>query len=222
MSQFRQLGLIGDVHAEHVALEEVLAFFQREQITDIVCAGDVVNGFGDAERCCQLLREFNVRTVRGNHDRWLMAWGEVSLPDATRLETLSEESISWLQDLPVTIDIQTTAGLALLCHGIGSDDMELVTEDESDEFLLANGLLQDLVAQQRFRFLINGHSHRCMVRHVPSALSGSTGYQPLTIINAGTLRRDHAPCFAIADFNACSVRFIGLGSQGTFSEANLF
>lgn len=210
----KRLGLIGDVHTEHGALEEVLAFFQREQITDIVCTGDVVNGFGDAERCCQLLREFKVRTVRGNHDRWLMAWGEVSLPNATRIEALSEESMNWLQSLPETLEIETTGGLALLCHGIGNDDMELITEEESDEVLLANCLLQDLVAQQRFRFLINGHSHRHMVRHVPSALSGSAGYQPLTIINAGTLRRDHHPLSGIADFSAGTLRFIGLDFEG--------
>jgi predicted phosphodiesterase len=41
-----------------------------------------------------------------------------------------------------------------------------------------------------YRWILNGHSHRRMVRHFGRA----------TVINAGTLLRSHEPCFLELDF----------------------
>ena len=111
-----RLGVIGDPHAEEVSLEAALEFFRTNGIEDIVCTGDVVTGQGHAESCCQLLRTQNIPTVRGNHDRWLIRFGEVREQYATRLAELTLESIRWLTDLPSTIDLPTVAGPALLFH----------------------------------------------------------------------------------------------------------
>ena len=57
------------------------------------------------------------------------------------------------------------------------------------------GLIGDVHCEDNL--VINGHSHYRMVRQHGS----------LTIINAGTLRRDHNPCFAAIDFDQKLVRF---------------
>ena len=66
-----------------------------------------------------------------------------------------------------------------------------------------HSILSDIVALNRYRFIINGHSHHRMVRR----------FADLTIINAGTLRRDHSPCFAAIDFERHYVMFWDIVDQ---------
>src|SRR5436853_7065250 len=69
----RRIGIIGDVHGEDGALEAALNLLGGITGLDaILCTGDVPgkNGTGDLARCCDLLENAGVMTIRGNHDRW--------------------------------------------------------------------------------------------------------------------------------------------------------
>jgi putative phosphoesterase len=190
----RRVGAIGDIHAEDEALERALAFLREEAVDSIVAVGDIVDGHGDAARCFRLLAANGVHVVRGNHDRWALADVMRDLPNATALEV---EQRAFLEALPVTRAFETPAGPLLLCHGLGDDDMSGVTLDDYGYALESNSALQELLATKEYRFVINGHTHRRMVRD----LGG------LTVINVGTIFRDHEPCFAIVDFEVGQVNF---------------
>lgn len=199
------LGLIGDVHAEDRSLRTALAYFDANHVQKVLCVGDIVTGIGDVNACCSMLIEQKIATVRGNHDRWLLAWGGVSMPHGHRLDELLPESQAWLKSLPIRFDLETPIGNALVCHGIGADDMATIDGGSTDEFVLRNTPLGTLCQLGLWKLLIHGHSHRRMVRTINARSSGT-----ITVINAGTLRRDHQPCFAIIDFDALAVRFIDL------------
>jgi predicted phosphodiesterase len=79
----------------------------------------------------------------------------------------------------------------LLCHGLGEDDMASVKPDDYGYYLEGNRALWELVEGGSARFVINGHSHRVMLRNI----SG------LTILNAGTLHPGHRSTCSIADFD---------------------
>jgi putative phosphoesterase len=191
----RRVGAIGDIHAEDEALERALAFLREEAVDSIVAVGDIVDGHGDAGRCFRLLSENGVHAVRGNHDRWALADVMRDLPNATTGLELDQRA--FLDALPVTRSFETPAGPLLLCHGLGDDDMSGVTLDDYGYALESNNALQELLATKEYRFVINGHTHRRMVRD----LGG------LTVINVGTIFRDHEPCFAIVDFEGGQVNF---------------
>jgi predicted phosphodiesterase len=89
------------------------------------------------------------------------------------------------------VEIATAKGTALLCHGLGPNDMAKVGPDDFGYALATNDDLQNLVQNGYFRWVINGHSHRRMVRSFPG----------LTIINAGTLKPEHSPGFLEIDFD---------------------
>jgi UDP-2,3-diacylglucosamine pyrophosphatase LpxH len=57
-----------------------------------------------------------------------------------------------------------------------------------------------------FRWVINGHSHRQMVRSFPG----------MTIINAGTLR-PHSPCFLELDFEQGVVLVFEFAPDGSIT-----
>jgi predicted phosphodiesterase len=199
-----RVGIIGDVHAEHRLLEGVLRHFEALGIQAALCAGDIVDGAGDAEACIELLQRYEVVTVRGNHDRWFAEGSLRGSPDATPLETVSAEGSNYLAQLPVELALGTPIGRLLLCHGIGSDDMNRVGPDDYGYGIEVNEPLQEQIRSGETRLLVNGHTHRRMVRH----------FGGLTIVNAGTLRADHDPCCGMLDFQTETVTFWDLDVDG--------
>jgi predicted phosphodiesterase len=196
----KRAGIIGDVHAEDVLLEVVLSFLRHQSLSTLLCTGDVVSGIGSAGRCIDLLEANTVSCVRGNHDRWFthspLPYQE-KIENATLAEELTLSQRAFLAELKPTQDFVTPQGNLLLCHGLGSDDMAGVYPGDIGFALEGNHRLNALIGAGHYLYVINGHTHRPMVRTIHG----------LTIINAGTLRRDHQPTFAIADWEECMVTF---------------
>lgn len=190
------VGIIGDVHGEDAALEAVLGFLESEGPLDaVLCTGDLPakKGIGDTDRCCRLLREAGVLTIRGNHDRWHVE--NESVPHLLYgAETVaSSETRLFLRDLPPLRELVTPLGYLLLCHGIYRDDMSRIYPGGRDE--AAVRALESYGLPGQYRFMVNGHTHRRMVRSLPE----------FTIVNAGSLCWDENPGFLIADFEAAQV-----------------
>ncbi len=199
----RRLGLIGDIHCEDTRLAAGLEFFAELGVDGICAVGDIVDGYGNPDRCIELLAEHDVMTVAGNHERWILAGVMRELDDATSLTDLSPESREWLSSLPRTRHLSTTLGSVLLCHGLGEDDMKGVRPEDHGYALETNDALS-LLLQRGERLVINGHTHRRMLR----TISG------LTIVNAGTLARGWGPCFGVLDLNEHSVSFYDVSEGG--------
>lgn len=205
MSFVTKIGLIGDVHCEDSFLSLAINTLRSEQSEAFVCTGDVPTGRGDINRCCNLLRTNEVVTVRGNHDRWLLNFDDVQLPHATSPSIVTQSSWRFLESLPTTIDLRTPDGLALVCHGLMQHDMLSILPEQANWELEEHPILQSIMESARYRWIINGHSHHRMVRR----------FRSITIVNAGTLRRDHNPCFASVDFERSEVRYWDIVDQET-------
>ncbi|HEU5077136.1 MAG TPA: metallophosphoesterase family protein [Polyangiaceae bacterium] len=193
-----RIGLIGDVHQEDLALGWALAWLSDQEVDLCVCVGDIADGFGDLDACCELLDSHGVITVRGNHDRWFLAQQMRDVPQATPLQAASEENREWLRQLPATVSIDTPAGRALVCHGTADDDMLGVRPDDEGYALDANESLQRLIRAGEHRILIAGHTHLPMLRRVSE----------LTVVNAGTLHRNYDPCVGLLDTTTLTERFV--------------
>lgn len=190
MQLIRRVGLIGDVHCEDEALELALGELARQGVELVLQAGDISDGAGDLERTIALLQQHRVLAVRGNHDRWLLDNQLRDLPFANVLANVTPASVDYLSRLPATRELQSPRGGVLLCHGLGDNDMASVKPHHEGYDIEVNTELQRLIAERRFRFVLNGHTHRSMLRQ----------FGTLSIINAGTLLRDAERCFMIVDF----------------------
>jgi predicted phosphodiesterase len=188
----------------------VLAHFAALDLDLIACTGDVPDGPHDArevDACVKLLRDAAVLTISGNHERWLQAGEMRDLLGATHEDELQAETLAWLAALPQQLELETPLGLALLCHGLGDDDMAEVKPHDHAHALESNEALQALIRAQRFRYVINGHTHWPMVRALGE----------LTVINAGTLLGSHNPCCALLDFAQRTVRYHAVDEHGVVS-----
>jgi predicted phosphodiesterase len=190
MQVIRRVGLIGDLHAEDTALELVLRELKALGAETLLQVGDIADGAGDLERTVALLREHRVLAVRGNHDRWLLGNQMRELPLAHELAKVAPPVIDYLTHLPVTREFRSPRGHVLLCHGLGTNDLVGVKPDSEGYDITSNTDLQRLIFERRYRFVMNGHTHRAMLRT----------FGPLSIVNAGTLLRSHERAFTYVDF----------------------
>lgn len=187
---FTRIGLIGDVHAEDEALLQTLDFLQDQQLDAILCTGDIADGFGDINRCCELLQQHEVITVRGNHDRWLLNDKVRHIENAHCRTELTPENHAYLEALPTSLTFATSHGHAMLCHGVVDDDLAKIWPGSERMPPERSTKLDTLLADNQYHLLLNGHMHyRTLVY-----------FEQLTLLNAGTLRNLHRPGFSTLDF----------------------
>ena len=102
-----KFAIMSDVHANPMALERVLADAEQFGVEQVVCAGDVV-GYGPyPSETIRILREREIPTVMGNHDRAVADYvgtgnmiGSAQDGVARHRAELGEEDLAWLRSLP--------------------------------------------------------------------------------------------------------------------------
>jgi len=205
----RRAGIIGDIHCEVVRLRRVVEHFRSLEVDTVLAVGDIADGPGDLGEACSILQAQGALVVAGNHDRWLLAGEMRDLPDATRPGTVTPAVRQYLAGLPKTRLLDSPRGSVLLCHGLGEDDMASVRPDDDCDALRANAAFVKLLRSRPARYVINGHSHRPMLRTIDG----------LTIFNAGTLHPKHRPVCAIANFDEGEVQIYDIrGYEVTAAE----
>ena len=211
-SKLRRFGILGDIHAEHEMLAAALERLTLDGVEAVLAVGDIMDGLGNAVECCRLLAAHGAWVVRGNHERWFLEGQMRGLPEATPTDGIDASTRAFLASLPATRRIDTVRGTLLLCHGTAGDDMSTVRPEDSGYALETNEALQSLITERAVAFLVCGHSHRRMVRRIG----------PLTIVNAGTLRRDENPGFGIVDLGEDPhVTFFERGAGGAMAAVDV-
>ncbi|MFB6069034.1 MAG: metallophosphoesterase [Halobacterium sp.] len=185
-----RIGLISDVHANRPALEAVLA--DLPDVDRLLHAGDAIGYNAWPAECVATLRERDVDSVMGNHDRTVarrtnfrrnrMAQAGVQ----KALEDLSGENLAWIDDLPTT---RTCCdGRVRVVHGHPDDPDRYTYPDE-----FSPGLLDEEDV------LVMGHTH---VQHAEQFEAG-------IVVNPGSVGqpRDNDPRagYAVVDLDALTV-----------------
>ena len=184
-----RIGVIGDVHGEHERLAAALEFLTAQRLDHIICTGDLADGDGELDLCCQLLDAADVLTVRGNHDRWLLQDRIRHIPNAHQRGHQSDATLAWLDALPTQLQIDTTDGTLLLCHGVADNDLRKVWPGTERMPVERSAELDAIIDSGDVQLVVNGHMHYRVV----------IDFETLTLINAGTLRSTHRPGISIID-----------------------
>jgi putative phosphoesterase len=151
-----KLGLISDIHGDPIALELAWSHLIVLGAERIVCAGDLV-GYGPfPDRVIAFLREHQVDSVRGNHDRWALERG-LGVPDEFRGGTPSADTLEHLRSLPFDLLVSHGRTIGVVVHGSPRSDMEFVNRASH-----VPDVLRDDLADLRCDLLVVGHTHRPM------------------------------------------------------------
>lgn len=152
---------IADIHGNGLALEAVLADIKRIGIEEIVNLGDHVGGPLEAARTADMLIERDFPSVRGNHDRMVVALSatELGQSDKAALARLTPKHLQWLAHLPATLIYRNEV---LLCHGTPrSDDtywMERVEPGGAVRMATHDEIAVE-AAGNDFPLILCGHTH---------------------------------------------------------------
>lgn len=188
MDVITRLAVIGDVHCEDMRLESVLSDIQRRDCSAIAQVGDIVDGDGDLDRCVELLLGAGAHVIAGNHERWFLLKERREPEEAKHV---SEKTKAFLNALPKTIRLPTSAGDILVGHGVGEDDMAMFGPDTRGYGLQkVMPHLMPLLEDETLSFFVGGHTHFRMARK----------YAELWMLNAGTLLDEGPPGYIIVDF----------------------
>lgn len=176
-----RLGLIADIHGNLPALRAVLE--AMGPVDSLLCAGDVVGYYPDANQVCEVIRALGMAVVRGNHDAYVV--GRLAprgdAPDLYRTEwtarTLTADNRGWLAGLPVEREVAADGCRIFLRHASPWDE---------ETYLYMDSPALAGVALGGEEVLVVGHTHWPGTRRV-----GGGGL----LVNPGSVGqpRDHDP-----------------------------
>jgi predicted phosphodiesterase len=155
-----RLAVLADVHGNLRALEAVLADVATRAPDAVVDLGDCLSGPLQAAATADLLIARAFVTVRGNHDRQLLAVPREAMGDADRAADaqLGAHHRAWLASFPPT----AVVGDVLLCHATPGDDMPYLLEsvDAQGAVALADpGEIATRLGPTAQRIVCTGHTH---------------------------------------------------------------
>ena len=185
-----RLGVLSDVHANRIALDAVLD--DMPPVDGLVCAGDVVGYNPWPAECVAAVRERDIPTVQGNHDRAVSTGTAFRFNGMARAgvdyarEELDDESLDWLGSLP---EERTLAdGRVKVVHG---------HPDDPDRYTMPHDFSPRLLDDEDL--LVMGHTH---VQH-------HERYGEGIVLNPGSVGqpRDGDPraAYAVVDLDAMDV-----------------
>ena len=200
-----KIGLLGDVHGNHRALEVVLSAAKLSKVEALLLTGDLIGYYDSPLAVLEMLKLWNCYMVRGNHEEMLnQARNDSSFLDEidtkygtglrSAIKQLSKDQIDELYNLPHPLSLELDGCKILLCHGSPWDIDQYVYTDSPSE-LLARCVMQqhDLV--------VLGHTHYQMIHEIGNTL----------LVNPGSVGqpRDRRPGahWAIYDTKTKSVEF---------------
>jgi predicted phosphodiesterase len=156
----QRLAIIADIHGNVGALEAVLADIAAHAASEIINLGDCVSGPLWPRETFALLQRHEIRSVRGNHDRWLAQSDRAGMgaSDAFAFDRLKREEIATLAQLPASLQLGPDI---LAVHGTAESDVEYLLEDVVEGRLQASDppRLAEKLGGLKSAVLLCGHSH---------------------------------------------------------------
>jgi putative phosphoesterase len=130
-----KIAAISDIHGNLGALDAVLADIDRRGVDMIVNLGDILSGPLLPRQTADRLMSLDLPTIRGNHERQLLAADReaMGLSDRHAAESITGPQREWLSKLPATM---WAADDVFLCHATPESDVECFLENIRDGELI--------------------------------------------------------------------------------------
>lgn len=192
-----RIGLISDIHGNAPALKALLSALVKEGVDKILFLGDLVGYYPFVGECLDLLGEYDLQGVRGNHDQvaidCLDSGRESSSAYSEAYGTALDRTLSegdprveeFLRELPLSLEFRTGERVFHLYHGSPWDPLEGRVYPDFGNWELFSSLKGDL----------------CLLGHTHYPMSRSVG--ELQIANPGSVgqprHRSGVACGAVLD-----------------------
>jgi len=146
--------VLSDIHSNLVALEAVLGDLADAGVDRYVCLGDIVGYGARPNQCCDMIRDLDAISIRGNHDEaatdttkaeWFTAPARACI--LWTAERLRDDNLEYLRSLPPQ---RIVADAITICHG-SIPDPDHYTVTPLDALLSLNAMTTSIA--------FFGHTH---------------------------------------------------------------
>jgi len=165
-----RIAAISDIHGNLDALHAVMADIAARGCDVVVNLGDIVSGPLWPDGTAALLMATDAVTIRGNHERQLLAadLDAMGASDLHARRSLDAAQLAWIAALPATARVD---GEVLLCHGTPDDDLRYLLErvDDGGPRAATADEVAAALGDVDARVILCGHTH------VPRALRLADG-----------------------------------------------
>lgn len=155
-----KIAVLSDIHGNLAALDAVLRHIRSRGADLIVNLGDIVSGSLLPCETADRLMALDLPTVRGNHERQLLASdvGDMRVSDRFARTALRTDQLDWIAQLPATLRI---ADEVLMVHGTPESDLDYFLETVTEEGCHAATLaeVECRAGQGNERLILCGHTH---------------------------------------------------------------
>lgn len=156
-----RFAVIADIHGNVDALEAVLHDIADLGIESIVNLGDHLSGPMAPKATADLLMDREMKSIRGNHDRWLLETPreEMCSVDRVAIDELEPQHLEWLGGLAPTLWISDEV---FACHGTPTSDVTYWAEQVAPDGRIVTRAPSDMRAEAggfNASLFLCGHSH---------------------------------------------------------------
>lgn len=135
--------VLADIHGNQYAMKAVLNEVKKAGIDKLLLLGDYVGYYYGADELLDLLRQWDIKAIKGNHETLLFRaikdpselkkiTGKYGSGHKAAIEVLDERDLDLLRSLPEQIEFSVNDLNILLCHGSPWDEDEYVYPDADE------------------------------------------------------------------------------------------
>ncbi|MDP8216787.1 MAG: metallophosphoesterase family protein [Candidatus Kaelpia imicola] len=148
--------VLGDIHSNLEALEEVLLDLKEKKIDKVFSIGDIVGYGADPSKCIDIARERFEFTTLGNHDSALTGGLSLDL-----FSGMAKDAIIWSQNRVEHNNIEFLSDLPLIEEygGMVFAHSSLYSPESFDYPVSSEGIRKNFDIQDDKRVCFIGHSH---------------------------------------------------------------
>lgn len=194
-----KIAVISDIHANLIALKEVLKDIEQEQCDSIFCLGDLVLAGPQPKETLDFIKEQGWVIIQGNTDKIIADYNEEILAQLKEVFPVMgnalEQDINfadreYLANLAPTLEFELDGVKILLVHGSPRFNNEDILPGMSLE------AVEEMIAGTEANLILCGHTH------VPCGYQTNSGQ---TVVNVGSVGRPMTQkplsCYAIVETN---------------------
>lgn len=185
-----KIAVLSDIHGNNTALEAVLKDINKQNINKILLLGDFVGYYYHPDKVLDLLKDFEVMAIKGNHEEFLRnsildkqfaknIYNKYGSGINQAINKLKPEQIEYLINLPEKITLNIDNLTFELCHGSPWDNNFYIYPD-SDNSIVEKCTLSGA------DFVLIGHSHYPFIKEKNNTVIINPGSVGQSRVKGGT------------------------------------
>lgn len=179
-----KIAALSDIHGNLEALDAVLTDIARRHVDVVVNLGDILSGPLLPRETADRLMALGFPTIRGNHERQLLAADREGMGSSDRYaaESITDPQRRWLSALPPDLWLEPDI---YLCHATPHSDVDCFLEDIRDGELIPapRQRIEERIGNCSAALILCGHTHIARVAQV----SGTEVSGARVIVNPGSV-----------------------------------